>query len=122
MGAISLPSRDEDGDGHPNSEDAFPKDASEWADSDGDGIGDNADLSPYKDSDGDGYDDPVDAFPLDKNEWKDDDNNGIGDNSDAPTADTDEDGYGDNVDLYPNADVGFLFNISSVVILDEVDY
>ncbi len=44
----SLPSRDEDGDGHPDSQDAFPKDASEWSDSDGDGIGDNADLSPFK--------------------------------------------------------------------------
>jgi hypothetical protein len=118
----SLPSRDEDGDGHPDSQDAFPKDASEWSDSDGDGIGDNADLSPFKDSDGDGYDDPVDAFPYDKNEWKDDNSNGIGDNSDPPTADTDEDGYGDNIDLYPNADMGFMFNISSVVILDEVDY
>ena len=34
---------DSDGDGVPNSSDAFPNDPNEWADSDGDEIGDNAD-------------------------------------------------------------------------------
>ena len=34
---------DDDGDGVPDVDDAFPRDPTEWADSDGDGIGDNAD-------------------------------------------------------------------------------
>lgn len=35
---------DLDADGHVNDQDAFPLDPSEWADSDGDGVGDNADA------------------------------------------------------------------------------
>lgn len=35
---------DTDGDGYPDSEDAFPLDPTEWADADGDGVGDNSDL------------------------------------------------------------------------------
>ncbi|MGA1819823.1 MAG: hypothetical protein ACMUHU_02320 [Thermoplasmatota archaeon] len=61
---------DRDGDGVPDSEDAFPDDASEWSDRDGDGVGDNSDR-----------------FPDDANEWRDLDGDGIGDN-----ADTDDDG------------------------------
>lgn len=38
---------DSDGDGYPDSEDAFPHDFLEWADSDGDGWGDNSDDYPY---------------------------------------------------------------------------
>jgi hypothetical protein len=37
-------SMDSDGDGVPDSEDAFPDDPDEWADSDSDGIGDNEDT------------------------------------------------------------------------------
>jgi hypothetical protein len=44
---------DSDGDGVPDDSDAFPFDASEWADTDGDGQGNNADL----DDDGDGLTD-----------------------------------------------------------------
>lgn len=51
---------DLDGDSHPNDEDAFPLDPTEWADSDGDGIGDNADSPP--DADGDGVADDEDPF------------------------------------------------------------
>src|SRR5690606_18941769 len=43
---------DRDGDGFNDDVDAFPDDASEWADMDGDGIGDNSDP----DRDGDGFD------------------------------------------------------------------
>lgn len=60
---------DLDGDGHPNTQDAFPLDPTEWEDSDGDGVGDNADAYPNDptrweamDSDGDGVDDNADAF------------------------------------------------------------
>lgn len=44
------PAKDTDGDGVIDDNDAFPMDSTEWADSDSDGIGDNADL----DIDGDG--------------------------------------------------------------------
>ena len=36
---------DNDNDGYPDSSDAFPLDPAEWADSDGDGVGDNSDPS-----------------------------------------------------------------------------
>jgi len=52
-------SQDTDGDGVPNDEDAFPQDPSEWIDSDGDGIGDNADT----DDDNDGILDVFDFVP-----------------------------------------------------------
>ena len=56
---------DRDGDGVPNSRDAFPGDASEWLDTDHDGIGNNADT----DDDGDGIPDSVEKAnglnPLD---------------------------------------------------------
>lgn len=44
---------DIDRDGYTNEEDAFPLDGAEWVDTDGDGIGNNADT----DDDGDGYSD-----------------------------------------------------------------
>jgi len=37
---------DTDGDGVGNNADAFPEDPSEWADSDGDGVGDNTGAFP----------------------------------------------------------------------------
>ena len=52
-------SHDSDGDGVPNDEDAFPHDPSEWIDTDGDGIGDNADT----DDDNDGILDVFDFVP-----------------------------------------------------------
>jgi uncharacterized repeat protein (TIGR01451 family) len=47
------PGDDSDGDGYPDSRDAFPADATEWLDSDGDGIGNNSDS----DDDNDGMPD-----------------------------------------------------------------
>ena len=69
---------DRDGDGYPDSEDAFPDDPTEWKDSDGDGVGDNSDAFPNdpnesSDRDGDGIGDNADEFP-------DDPNNGSGGN------------------------------------------
>ena len=52
---------DDDGDGIDDVDDAFPLDASEFQDTDSDGIGNNADT----DDDGDGVPDDEDAFPLD---------------------------------------------------------
>ena len=44
------PVLDEDGDGYDNFDDMFPKNPNEWADFDGDSIGDNADLNDDGDS------------------------------------------------------------------------
>ncbi|MCJ8348760.1 hypothetical protein [Moritella sp.] len=52
---------DSDGDGVPDALDALDDDASEWLDTDGDGIGNNADP----DDDDDGVEDSIDADPLD---------------------------------------------------------
>ena len=70
--------RDSDGDAFVDDEDAAPDDPREWKDSDGDGLGDNADL----DDDGDGVDDTEDRWPLDPLEWEDLDGDGVGDNAD----------------------------------------
>ncbi|MGY8735879.1 MAG: hypothetical protein ACKVHN_07465, partial [Candidatus Poseidoniales archaeon] len=59
----------------------------ETSDSDGDGVGDNADVFPDDsdesvDSDDDGVGDNADAFPENSNETADSDNDGLGDNED----------------------------------------
>jgi hypothetical protein len=54
------PTNDRDGDGVPDGRDAFPDDPDEWADNDGDGIGDNADP----DDDNDGILDSRDWLPF----------------------------------------------------------
>ena len=80
---------DTDGDGYPDSDDAFKFNSSEWADQDNDGVGDNAD-----------------AFPNDYNETLDSDEDGFGDNRDdcpdtAGTSELDKigciDGGGDGI-------------------------
>ena len=76
---------DDDGDGVSDSDDVFPLDYQEWLDTDGDGIGNNADP----DDDGDSCVDAIDVFPLNSGECYDTDLDGIGNN-----ADTDADGDG----------------------------
>ncbi len=109
---------DDDGDGIDDIDDMFPFDATEWADLDLDGIGDNTD----EDDDGDGWSDleepncgtdPMDAnsFPADFDGDRvcdvvdnDDDNDMVLDINDAfqfdpaETKDTDGDGIGNNAD------------------------
>ena len=72
---------DYDGDGTPNTTDAFIFDSLETTDADGDGVGDNAD-----------------AFPSDSSETIDTDGDGIGDNADT---DIDGDGVLDVYDHFP---------------------
>lgn len=109
--------KDTDGDGRPDSRDAFPYDRTEWLDTDRDGTGNNAD----RDDDNDGVPDAEDAFPLDRTEWLDTDQDGTGNNADEdddndsvpdlqdalptdPTEsqDQDKDGVGDNRDQFDN--------------------
>ena len=95
---------DADNDGVVDSKDAFPDDAQEWQDTDGDGIGNTIDP----DDDGDGVGDDADEFPLDASESADRDDDGVGDNGDAcpddpdDTADVDGDGVCDNADAFPD--------------------
>jgi hypothetical protein len=79
---------DYDRDGVLNDDDLFPYDGSDWADLDGDGVGDNADS----DTDGDGVDNVSDAFPRDPSETLDTDDDGIGNSADT---DDDNDGVSD---------------------------
>ncbi|MEC9138870.1 MAG: hypothetical protein VYB85_04125, partial [Candidatus Thermoplasmatota archaeon] len=95
---------DTDGDGTNDTFDTFPLDSSEWVDTDGDGIGNEADT----DDDGDGLNDTEEislcSDPLDP----DTDDDGVGDNLDAfpldssESVDSDGDGVGDNSDEFPN--------------------
>ena len=109
---------DSDEDGVDDDDDAFPDDSTEWADTDGDGVGDNADT----DDDDDGWSDQDEAVcgsqlldsgsvPADSDADgecdaldPDDDDDGVVDSDDAcpsnPTewADTDGDGIGNNAD------------------------
>ena len=82
--------------------DAYPADGTQWADTDGDGYGDNASGTNG------------DPFPKDPSEWNDRDNDGYGDNSDAcpdrvgeigtgGCPDRDGDGYPDVIDDYGRA-------------------
>ena len=63
-------------------------------DTDGDVVGDIADV----DDDNDGVDDDFDAFPLDPTETRDTDGDGLGDNTDS---DDDGDGVADIMDAFP---------------------
>ena len=82
---------DRDGDGVYNADDAFPDDPTETTDTDGDGIGDNADP----DKDGDGVLNDYDADPLDDT---------VGATTGTTTGtDSDGDGVDDSVDNCPNA-------------------
>ena len=108
---------DDDDDGWLDTDDAFPLNDQEKEDTDGDGIGNNADICPggddlidadnddvpdycdqLVDSDGDGYDDATDAFPGDITEWIDSDGDGVGNNADD---DDDGDGWPDAMDIRP---------------------
>ncbi len=108
---------DTDLDGVDDGLDDMPKDANETTDTDGDGIGNNAD----EDDDNDGYVDLIDVLPTNQYEWMDTDGDGIGNNADtdddndgiediadafpntaSESVDTDGDGTGDNADMFPN--------------------
>jgi hypothetical protein len=87
---------DQDGDGYSNNGDSFPKESTQWNDTDSDGFGDNesgfrGDACPVvfgesdkdrfgcDDNDGDGWSDENDIFPYDSSQWSDWDGDGYGD-------------------------------------------
>ncbi|MEC7280251.1 MAG: Ig domain-containing protein, partial [Candidatus Thermoplasmatota archaeon] len=76
---------DDDGDGTPDADDAFPLDASEDTDTDGDGVGDNSDA----DDDNDGTDDQGDECPLDATGVTDNDGDGWSDSKDPDCRNSD---------------------------------
>ena len=98
--------------------DAFPSDASMWADADGDGVDDASDDScpnvagtstqdrlGCPDSDGDGYSDSdstwgfndgADVFPNDDTQWSDQDSDGYGDEPTGNLADSCPNVWGDS--------------------------
>ena len=108
---VTLPSTytpyiDSDGDGVGDNADAFPTDATETLDTDGDGVGNNADT----DDDDDGVTDSADVYPLISLGGRlDTDSDGRPNDCDSActaagmTADTDDDGDGveDSADLFP---------------------
>jgi hypothetical protein len=81
----------------PDTTDAFPLDPTESVDTDGDGIGNNADT----DDDGDGVPDVSDAFPFDPTESVDTDGDGTGNNADT---DDDGDSYTDVAEIAAGSD------------------
>jgi len=85
---------DSDGDGVVDLIDDLPYDPTEYQDTDGDGIGNNADT----DDDNDGVDDIWDQFPEDPSESVDTDWDGVGNNADV---DDDNDGILDENDAFP---------------------
>ncbi|HIN45482.1 MAG TPA: hypothetical protein EYM81_06855 [Candidatus Poseidoniales archaeon] len=110
---------DSDEDGWSDQGDSYPDDPTQWADSDGDGYGDNPngnwgdafpnDPTEWEDSDGDGYGDNSDGCPTtygESNGCPDSDGDGVLDMEDVfPSdstqwSDVDGDGYGDNPDGY----------------------
>ncbi|HSC75220.1 MAG TPA: thrombospondin type 3 repeat-containing protein [Pseudomonadales bacterium] len=88
---------DDDNDGVIDIFDAFPFDATESVDTDGDGIGDNADPTPNGDidSDSDGITDNVDICPSQGDQGYGIDANGC---PNPPPADEDGDGVEDSID------------------------
>ena len=123
---------DSDGDLRADRNDAFPTDATQWFDADGDGYGDEplgnqpdeftSDPTQWTDTDGDGMGDNAngnnaDAFPYDSTQWNDKDGDGYGDQNNGNESDKCKDeagsskqrliGDGSTIEWYGCADVDF---------------
>ncbi|KLV08767.1 hypothetical protein C9I92_01895 [Photobacterium ganghwense] len=91
---LTLSTLDSDKDGVLDDLDAFPHDDAEWFDTDGDGIGNNAD----EDDDDDGSPDTADPYPMMPKDVVDTDGDGLSDKYDA---DDDNDKVPDELDAFP---------------------
>ena len=103
---VTLP--DQDNDGVPDDEDAFPDDVAEWLDTDSDGTGNNADLDDDADGLSDTWELSYSLDPLDNSDASlDSDGDGLDSlaeqtaGTDPTKVDTDGDGVDDNEDSYP---------------------
>ena len=111
-GIVNYPSLDFDLDGILNDNDSFPNDPSEWADLDGDGIGDNSD----QDIDGDGIIDNIDGCTSQYLGWSsnsttDHDSDGCRDYD--QDFDDDNDGVLDLNDFCPLGITGWTSNLTT---------
>ena len=88
VSVLKSSSTDVDGDNVPDVLDLFPNDAGEWADNDGDGIGDNADTDDDNDGMSDTWEETYGLDPLTDDADLDADGDGVS-NIDEYTADTD---------------------------------
>ncbi|WP_319525983.1 choice-of-anchor U domain-containing protein [uncultured Desulfosarcina sp.] len=88
VSVLKSSSTDVDGDNVPDVLDLFPEDASEWADNDGDGIGDNADIDDDNDGMSDTWEETYGLNPLTDDADLDADGDGVS-NIDEYTADSD---------------------------------
>ena len=106
----------------PDALDAWPADAREWNDLDGDGVADGRDA----DIDGDGTPNARDAFPTDARHASDRDGDGVADSVDrfpddpAEAFDADGDGIGNRADALPFA-AGDAFDADGDGIGDSLD-
>ena len=102
LSVVKTAPQNTDGDEFPDLIDAFPGDPQEHVDSDGDGVGDNADLCPS---------DPLDAY-----------HNNDGDElCDISDPDDDNDGVLDYVDLCPFDSSGYYGNFDGDELCDVAD-
>ena len=72
LSGIGIAANDSDGDGYPDDEDAFPNDPDEWLDTDGDGIGNNADTDDDGDGMSDDFENDYGLDPLDASDANED--------------------------------------------------
>ncbi|MBI5412776.1 hypothetical protein HZA42_00325 [Candidatus Peregrinibacteria bacterium] len=127
-GIANINDPDDDNDGVPDNQDAFPLDKTEWLDTDGDGIGNNKDTDddndglsdieeaklgtdPLRwDTDDDGINDKDDPFPLDPGRGgKDYDRDGI---PDVVDQDADNDGIPKSIDTN-DTNLGPIVSVTS---------
>jgi hypothetical protein len=113
---------DSDNDGHPDKEDAFPNDASEWSDNDGDGGGDNGDTDDDNDGMPDSFELAYGLNPLDASDKDTDlDGDGVSNYDEYIRGDDPQDPSDNKKSRYASLRTGWnLVGINGVLTLDEL--
>jgi hypothetical protein len=112
------------GDGYGDNSDVFPTDPTDHQDSDGDGIGDNAEAPGFEnnpDNDEDGIIPPYDAFPEDPTEFSDADGDGTGDFSDAYPLDPNRNRDSDRDGISNDWELAHGFSTTAINPADDLD-